>query len=64
MLARGLGRAVLHLQTHDAVPHREAILHACTHFVGYDVQTDPSRARYNFDLITQGGDRDWYLPRL
>ncbi len=64
MLARGLGRAILHLQTHDAIPYRDTILHACTHFVGYDVQTDPSRARYNFDLITQGGDRDWYLPRL
>ena len=64
MLARGLGRAVLHLQTHDAAACREAILHACTHFVGYDVQTDPSRARSNFDLITQGRDRDWYLPRL
>lgn len=64
MLARGLGRAVLHLQTHDATAYRDIILHDCTHFVGYDAQLEPSRARYNFDLITQGGDRDWYLPHL
>lgn len=64
MLTRGLGRAVLYLQTHDSVPHRGAILHACTHFAGYDAQLEPSRARYNFDLITAGGDREWYLPRL
>ena len=64
MLARGLGRAVLYLQTHDAAPHRDAILHACTHFVGYDAQAEAGRARYNFDLVEASGERDWYLPRL
>lgn len=64
MLARGLGRAVLMLQTHDPAPYREEIWHACTHYAGYDMQMEASRGRYNFDLITQGGDLEWFLPRL
>ena len=28
-LAQGLGRAVLHLETHASAPYRDLILHAC-----------------------------------
>lgn len=60
MLSRGLGRAVLFLQNNDPKPCREAILHACRHFVGYDAQTEPSRAQYLFDVIQATGEPEYY----
>ena len=35
-LKKGLGRAVVHLRTHDPEPHRDAVLYACTHDLAYD----------------------------
>ena len=32
VLHNGLGRAIRYLREHDAAPHREALLHACSSF--------------------------------
>lgn len=61
---RGLGRAVLFLQSHNAKPYREAILHGCSNFIGYDAQAEPSRAPYLFDIIQATGELEWYAPRI
>jgi len=56
----GLGRAILHLQTHDSTPYREILLHACTHSTAYDPQIEGSRARYTYDLIPLTNEVDFY----
>lgn len=61
---RGLGRAVLFLQSHNAKPYREAILHGCANFIGYDAQTEPSRGQYLFDIIQATGEGDYYALRI
>jgi hypothetical protein len=66
-LRKGLGRAVVFLDTHDPYPYREAALHACTHEVGYEVYS-LSREEYYLDLIRSFRDdqffRDGFLETL
>lgn len=63
-LKLGLGRAVLHLQKHDATPYREVILKACLHHQGYDPQIEGSRAEYMLDIISLTGERQYYCDKI
>jgi hypothetical protein len=56
----GLGRAILHLQTHDSAPYRDVLLHACTHDTVYDQQVEGTKARYIYDLLHLTNDFDFY----
>jgi hypothetical protein len=40
VLGLGLGRAILFLRQYDARPYWDIILHACTHWTGYDQQAE------------------------
>ena len=59
-LQRGLGRAVLFLQQHDAVPYRNMILNACVHNLAYDPQVEGNRARFLYDVIQATGEIEVY----
>lgn len=59
-LQKGLGRAVLHLRTHDPAPYREAVLYACTHDLTYDPQCEGNREIYLLDLINCAADQDFF----
>jgi hypothetical protein len=50
VLRIGLGRAVLHLQTHDTSPYRNVILEACRCNWQWDTE-EPTRERYMLDII-------------
>lgn len=63
-LKLGLGRAVLHLQKHDAAPYREVILDACLHNWAYDGQIEGSRAEYMLDIISLTGERQYYRDSI
>ncbi len=63
-LQKGLGRAVLHLRTHDPAPYREAVLYACTHDLTYDAQCESDRGIYLLDLIDGIGDQDFFRSGL
>ncbi len=60
----GLGRAILHLQQHDAAPYRDVILHACLHNTAYDAQVEGSRAEYMMDVIERTGDKEFFRIRI
>jgi hypothetical protein len=50
-LAKGLGRAALHLQQNDSAPYLDVLLDACIHYVHYDIQCEDSRVPYLWTLI-------------
>lgn len=60
----GLGRAILHLQTHDSSPYRTAVLEACLHDTRYDSQSEESREQYLFELINLTGEPGFYRDHL
>src|SRR5271163_1084769 len=62
-LRKGLGRAVVYLSAHDPYPYREAVLHACTHDVGYELYS-LSREEYYLDLIRSVGDHQFCRDEL
>ncbi len=59
-LKKGLGRAVVHLKTHDSKPYGEILLYACTHNLAYDSQCEGIRAEYLNDLIGAAGDEQYF----
>ena len=59
-VAKGLGRAVLYLKTHDSKACRAALLHACTHNLIYDRQCEESRTPYLLELIELTGETESY----
>lgn len=63
-LRYGFGRAILHLQTHDATPYRDDILDGCLHFWGYDGQVETERPNYMFEVITLTGEADSYRNHI
>ena len=63
-LRKGLGRAVVHLKSHDSEPYRAAIVHACTHNLAYDPQCEDTRAQYCIDLIQTSSDVQFYRDGL
>lgn len=64
-LRRGLGRPAVRWQdnTPTAAEH-EALLHACTHELRYDVQCENGRAGYLWTLIGLSGDPGRYRDHL
>lgn len=64
ILSIGLGRAILHLQSHDARPYRDAILHACLHNTSYDQQIEGDRAKYMLDVIALTSEADFYHDEI
>lgn len=63
-LAKGHGRAARLLQKHGVAPYREALLHACTHHLGYDKQSEDSRAPYLWKLIELSKERPFFHKGL
>lgn len=64
LLQLGLGRTILYLQQHDAVPYREAIARACHDDLRYDPQCERPRAPYLWELIKVTGDVPFYRDRI
>lgn len=62
-LHNGRGRAILELQTHDAAPHREAILYSCLHDTVFDRQFGDD-AQYIYEAIGLTGERTFYRDAL
>lgn len=58
LLSRGRGKAILHLQQHDAAPYREVIRRCCLTNTAYDPQTEGTRATYLMQVIELSGDED------
>src|SRR5690554_4980933 len=50
-LNHGRGLAILRAGEVERSMREEALLHACTHFTGYDFQCNGSRATYLFDAL-------------
>lgn len=63
-LHHGLGRVILFLQTHDAAPYRDLILHACLHNTAYDPQLDGLKTDYLIEIIELTGKRDFYRREI
>ena len=64
VLGLGLGRAILFLRQHDAWPYRDIILHACTHWTGYDQQVEGTRTTYLRDVLDATGHESWFVGRF
>jgi hypothetical protein len=60
----GLGRAIIHLQTHDAAPYCDAILNACLHNTAYEPFTEGTRARYLYEVIHLTGEVPFYRKHI
>ena len=48
----------------DDAPYRELIVHACTHNMAFDRQTESRHPVYYFDLISATKNPDYYRDRL
>ena len=62
-LQKGLGRAVVYLNTHDPGPYRDAVLYACTHDLTYD-SSERDREMYMRDLIRSAGNEEFLRKGL
>src|SRR5262245_4489276 len=60
----GLGRAILHLQQHNAAPYRDAVLHTCLHNTIYDRQIEGGKGAYVHDIIELTGDKTFYRQQI
>jgi hypothetical protein len=60
----GLGRAILHLQNHDAAPYRDVILQACLKNTIRDRQIEGDKATYMMDIINLTGEKDFYRHHI
>jgi hypothetical protein len=66
-LARGRGRAVLHLQSAAQATrehYREPILYACCNSQRYDTQIESERSLFLLDILEATKDIAWYVPHL
>ena len=63
-LVSGRGDIVLHLQTHDATPYRDAILRACLHNVAYETQGNSDRADFLYDLVQLAGESQFFREHI
>lgn len=61
---QGLGRAIQHLQTHDAEPRLAAIEYACLKNTAYDPQCEETRDAYLFEIIELTGQSAYFLDRI
>ena len=63
-LAQGLGRAVLHLETHASAPYRDLILRTCLYDQRFTTQGEPDRAPFLYDVLLASGDEDYFRARI
>jgi hypothetical protein len=63
LLRRGLGRAVLFLEGHDARSFRDILLDTCIHNWVYD-WLEGHRAQYMYDVLVATGEPEWYAPHI
>lgn len=63
-LRLGLGRVILHLQTHDATPYQDLILHACLHNTTYDTQIEGFKNFYLMDILNLMPDKTFYRDKI
>lgn len=64
LLRQGRGRAIQHLQQHDAAPYRDVLLHACTHDVCFDAQSEGPRGQYLYELLHLIPEPEFYREQL
>jgi hypothetical protein len=57
-LAKGQGRAVLHLRSVDPAPYFHSVRRAVLRWQGYDAQFEPKRGEYLVDLIDASSEPD------
>ena len=65
-LRYGFGRAILHLQQHDAARYRDDILDACLHDWDFLILRYPHglRSDYMFEIISLTGERAFYRDHI
>jgi hypothetical protein len=63
-LARGLGRAVLHVQRYGIDGYREVLEHACLVSLTYDPQLEADRGPYLLTLMEAAGDVPYYAELI
>ncbi len=66
-LAKGRGRAVLHLQSADQATrerYREPILYACCNSQRYDTQIESERSLFLLNVLEATKDIAWYVSHL
>ena len=63
-LRKGLGRAVGHVRAASAETVRKQLLHACTNYLGYDLQCEGSRALWLYEMLTLTGEAGWYCDEV
>jgi len=64
LLKVGLGRAIVYLQAHDAMPYQDIILEACLHNWAFDRQCENNRAQYMFDIIQITPEVEFYRQSI
>jgi hypothetical protein len=60
----GFGRAILHLQNHDATRHRYDILDGCLHDWSRPPRLHGFRADYMYEIVCLTGERDYYRDHI
>jgi hypothetical protein len=63
-LRYGFGRAILHLQHHDADRYRDDILDGCLHDWTFIPHLHGRRAEYMFEIVSLTGERDFYRDHI
>ena len=63
-LRYGFGRAILHLQQHDAAPYRDDILDGCLHDWTPLPHLFYRRADYMFEIVSLTGERNFYRDHI
>lgn len=63
-LAKGLGRAVVHVRRYSQRYVRAHLLYACLHDLSYDPQLEDSRAEWLMGLVDRTHDGEFYRKRI
>ncbi|MDL2259312.1 hypothetical protein LJB99_00330 [Deltaproteobacteria bacterium OttesenSCG-928-K17] len=63
-LRKGLGRAVGHVRAASAEAVWTQLLHACTNYLGFDLQCEGSRAPWLYEMIALTGEADRYCAEV
>jgi hypothetical protein len=63
-LRYGFGRAILHLQQHDAAQYRDDIVDGCLHDWTGLPNHHYRRADYMFEIVSLTGERDYYRDHI
>jgi len=63
-LQKGLGRAVQHVRNSPPEEVRDDLAHACTCYLGYDLQCEGSRVPWLFGMIEVSGEPEFYRQKI